>query len=168
MPILKWLLKNWLGVITAIVTGYNLIELRKTKRRRLKVTITRGDKDDGPVEKQGKNLLFINLINTGYVPVTVKKPCFLMPKDNTFDSQGLVSDVEFPHEVLACQSCSAWIREGDVIQFFTKACGLKGEVQFKGVVQDVAGSVWKSKTWRLDKEMAAERKKYARHYGVKI
>ena len=59
MPILKWLLKNWLGVITAIVTGYNLIELRKTKRRRLKVTITRGDKDDGPVEKQGKNLLFI-------------------------------------------------------------------------------------------------------------
>lgn len=162
--VLKWLEHNWLGVVTAIVTLYNLNELRKTKRRRLKVTITRGDKDDGPEPLRGRDFLFINVINPGYIPVTIKKPYFEMPEGTTYEPPGLMSDVSFPYGLGPGQRRSAWVKERDVAEFYTKACGLKGEVRLWGMVQDETEKVWKSKKWWQKKTKDKELKQFTKRY----
>lgn len=171
MPILKWIEKNWLGVVTAIgilygmgMSTYNFFVSRCTKKRRLRVTITRGDKNDGRELMRGDDLLFINVINPGYIPVTINKPYFEMPEDTTYEPPGLLSDVSFPYGLLAGQRCRAWMKETDVAEYYTKACGLKGEVRLRGMVQDETEKVWKSKKWCQDKTKTKGLKKFAKRY----
>jgi len=159
MPILTW--------FKTVISTFNFFESIRTKKRRLTVTIIRGDQDDGPEEKRGRDLIFINVVNPGYVPVTINRPYLEMSDGTPYKPPGLMSDVSFLYDLQAGKPCRAWIKERDVMEFFTKACGLQGEVQFRGVVQDGTGKVWKSKKWRQDKEIAKERKKIAKQYFEK-
>jgi hypothetical protein len=154
----KWLLHNWLGVITAIgvlygivMSTYNFIVNRKTKQRRLTVTITRGFKPDEPGNISIHPLLFINVSNPGYRTVTINAPYFELPYGQKLEFPHPLADVDFPYELQECKSCRLWAKETDVIQFFAISCGYSGEVHLRGAVLDATGRVYKSKkTFRLD------------------
>jgi hypothetical protein len=170
----KWLSHNWLGLITAtgilygiIMSTYNFIENRKTKKRRLDVKIAYGEFRDAPIGTSSHPMLFIDVANIGYCPVTINAPYFELPDGRTYVPPEPLTIIRFPFELNAGKSCSVAVRAAELMNFFGKSCGYAGEVQLYGVVQDATEDVWKSKRpWRLGlrdgkqgkREMNLERK----------
>ncbi|MGB8958212.1 MAG: hypothetical protein WCC00_04280 [Candidatus Aminicenantales bacterium] len=153
----KWLGAHLFEVISAvgIVGGvgfsiYKFIVHRKTLGRRLDVKITYGQFRDAPDGLRCMPMLFIDVANIGYMPVTVDEPYFILADDRTYSPPKRVSDVQFPHELNISRRFSLAAREADIREFYGTSCGYKGEVLIYGAVKDQTGKVWKSKKpWRL-------------------
>ena len=170
--ILNWIRKNWLAILTAIgilygmgMSTFNFIENRKTKKRRLDIKINRGYLPDGPQHIRAHPLLFINVSNPGYKPVTIEAPYFELPDGTRYDYPEIMADVQFPHELQECNSCRRWIKEADLIQFYTTGCGKTGELQLRGVVKDKTGKLWKTKKiWKRGQALEEEHKQIKKDY----
>lgn len=166
----KWLLHNWLGVITAIgvlygivLSTYNFIEFRRTKKRRLDVKLAHGEFRDAPVGVGCHPMFFIEVANSGYSPVTIEAPYFELDNGQTYVPPEVTADVHFPFELNACKSCSRAVRYIDLVRFFGTSCGYKGEVWVYGAVRDLTGKIWKSKqAWPLGLRNGKQSNKSAR------
>lgn len=152
-----WLSGHWLDVLTAagIITGlvlsiYNFIIHKKTTGRRLEVKITYGQFRDAPEGLRCQPMLFIDVANVGYCPVTVEEPFFIITDGKALTPSEIVSDVRYPHELNTCKRISLAAREADIRNFYGASCGYIGEVQIYGAIKDQTGKVWRSKKpWRL-------------------
>lgn len=155
--ILKWLGGHWLDLLTAVgilaglaLSLYNFIIQRKTIGRRLDVEVTYGQFKDAPDGLRCMPMLFIDVANIGYTPVTIDAPYFILRDGKSYSPPKRVSDVRYPHELNTCKKFSLAAKEADIRQFYGTSCGYKGDVLIYGAVKDQTGKVWKSmKPWRL-------------------
>lgn len=168
--ILKWLGRHLLEVVTAIAAAYgmvmstyNLIVLRRTKQRRVRLRISYGFFRDAPVGLSSHPMFFIDVSNPGYSSATVEAPYFESKKGQVYKPPELTADAHFPFELGPGKSCSRAVSYMDLVRFFGTSCGLKGEVWVRGVVRDQTGKVWRSRqAWPLGLRNGKRKRRSAR------
>jgi hypothetical protein len=157
---IKFILKNWIEIITAVgilygivLSTYNFIDGRKTKKRRLAVKISGGWLTYGP-GALSDDMVLIDVTNPGDRMVTVNAPYLKLPGKKTMITPIPTASVTFPHELVEGKNCLLWMKRAEV-ESELKKIGYSGKVRVRGAVHDATGRVYTSKkawTFKLDKK----------------
>jgi len=150
--IIKWILKNWLGIITAvgiiygiIFSTYNFFESRRGKTRRLKVRVSGGWPISIAGELSKDDMIIIDVINPGERTVTIQTPYLMLPDKRSIVSPFFTDSARYPYELHEGKNCHLWMKRKEVLDSLLNR-GYKGKVRIKGAVEDLTGKVYMSKT----------------------
>lgn len=153
---MKWLLRNWLEVITAIgilygivMSTYNFVESRKAKKRRLAVHISMGWIPIGG--DLGDDMIMLEVTNPGDRTVTINAPYIKLPGGKNMITPWPTASVKFPYELPEGKNCFLWVKRSEVKLNLVKQ-GYSGKVPCRGAVQDATGKkpYLSKKTLKLD------------------
>jgi hypothetical protein len=133
-----------LSTILALFGAIRWFLERSEKRPRIQVTTNLGFSTVPGTPGTSDYLIYFEAANVGERPVTLNKPCLILPDGRYLWLLGAQGVEAFPHELLPGKNCTVWEELREVAMSLSKE-GFSGEIKVVCMFRDAVGNSYKSK-----------------------
>jgi len=133
-----------LSTILAVFGGIRWFLERREKQARVHVSTKLGFSTTPGMPGTSDYLIFFDAANVGERPVTLNKPCLILPDGRYLWLVGAQGIEPFPHELLPGKSCTVWEELREVAASLSRE-GFSGEIKVVCMFRDAVGNSYKSK-----------------------